>query len=64
MSQIKELMPNLSLKCCLHFPLFTSGKTNGDPDCEPPVPVPTPSFPENISQETKARVEEEAYNKG
>lgn len=44
--------------------LLENGKTNGDPDCEPPVPVPTPNFPEEISQETKARVEEEAYNKG
>ncbi|XP_055972202.1 inositol 1,4,5-triphosphate receptor associated 1 [Sorex fumeus] len=44
--------------------LLENGKTNGDPDCEPPVPVPTPSCPEEISQETKARVEDEAYNKG
>ncbi|XP_054998763.1 inositol 1,4,5-triphosphate receptor associated 1 isoform X2 [Sorex araneus] len=44
--------------------LLENGKTNGDSDCELPVPVPTPSCPEEISQETKTRVEDEAYNKG
>ncbi|XP_066107047.1 inositol 1,4,5-triphosphate receptor associated 1 isoform X1 [Saccopteryx bilineata] len=43
--------------------LLENGKTNGDPDCEASVPLPTPSCLEEISQETKARMEEEAYNK-
>uniref|UniRef100_A0A452S5W4 Inositol 1,4,5-triphosphate receptor associated 1 n=1 Tax=Ursus americanus TaxID=9643 RepID=A0A452S5W4_URSAM len=49
---------------CTSFPLLTSGKTNGDPDCEASAPMPTLSCLEEISQETKARMEEEAYNKG
>ncbi|XP_048644284.1 inositol 1,4,5-triphosphate receptor associated 1 isoform X2 [Marmota marmota marmota] len=44
--------------------LLENGKTNGEPDCEASAPVPPPSCLEEISQETKARVEEEAYNKG
>ncbi|XP_070482435.1 inositol 1,4,5-triphosphate receptor associated 1 isoform X4 [Equus przewalskii] len=44
--------------------LLENGKTNGDPDCEASAPVPTPSCLEEISQEAKARMEEEAYNKG
>lgn len=43
--------------------LLENGKTNGDPDCEASVPMPTPSL-EEISKETKARMQEEAYNKG
>ncbi|KAM6159223.1 LOW QUALITY PROTEIN: inositol 1,4,5-triphosphate receptor associated 1 [Rhynchocyon petersi] len=44
--------------------LLENGKTNGDPDCEASAPILTPSCMEEISQETKARIEEEAYNKG
>nr|XP_051707365.1 inositol 1,4,5-triphosphate receptor associated 1 isoform X2 [Oryctolagus cuniculus] len=44
--------------------LLENGKTNGDPDCDASVPAPPPSCLEEVSQETKARVEEEAYNKG
>nr|XP_012611264.1 protein MRVI1 isoform X1 [Microcebus murinus] len=44
--------------------LLENGKTNGDPDCEAPAPVPAPSCLEEVSQETKARMEEEAFNKG
>ncbi|XP_029770507.1 protein MRVI1 isoform X3 [Suricata suricatta] len=44
--------------------LLENGKTNGDPDCEASAPMPTLSCVEEISQETKARMEEEAYNKG
>ncbi|XP_070329483.1 inositol 1,4,5-triphosphate receptor associated 1 isoform X2 [Odocoileus virginianus] len=44
--------------------LLENGKTNGDPDCESSASVPTPSCLEGISQEAKARMEEEAYNKG
>lgn len=51
-------------KDALYFPLLTSGKTNGDLDCEASAPMPTPRCMEEISQETKARMEEEAYNKG
>lgn len=43
---------------------LTSGKANGDPDCEASAPMPTSSCLEEISQKTKARMEEEAYNKG
>lgn len=50
-------------KDTLYFPLLTSGKTNADPDCEASAPMPTLSCVE-ISQETTARMEEEAYNKG
>ncbi|XP_036773898.2 inositol 1,4,5-triphosphate receptor associated 1 isoform X2 [Manis pentadactyla] len=44
--------------------LLENGKTNGDPDCEASAPMPTSSCLEEISQKTKARMEEEAYNKG
>ncbi|XP_039719517.1 inositol 1,4,5-triphosphate receptor associated 1 isoform X7 [Pteropus medius] len=44
--------------------LLENGKTNGDPDCEASAPMPTPICLEEISQVTKARMEEEAYNKG
>lgn len=44
--------------------LLENGKTNGDLDCEASAPMPTPRCMEEISQETKARMEEEAYNKG
>nr|XP_012415817.1 PREDICTED: protein MRVI1 isoform X4 [Odobenus rosmarus divergens] len=44
--------------------LLEDGKTNGDPDCEASAPMPTLSCLEEISQETKARMEEEAYKKG
>ncbi|XP_044921768.1 inositol 1,4,5-triphosphate receptor associated 1 isoform X8 [Mustela putorius furo] len=44
--------------------LLENGKTNGDPDSEASAPMPTLSCLEEISQETKARMEEEAYNKG
>ncbi|XP_042815391.1 inositol 1,4,5-triphosphate receptor associated 1 isoform X9 [Panthera tigris] len=43
--------------------LLENGKTNADPDCEASAPMPTLSCVE-ISQETTARMEEEAYNKG
>ncbi|XP_016062092.1 PREDICTED: protein MRVI1 isoform X2 [Miniopterus natalensis] len=43
--------------------LLENGKTNGDPDCEASAPTPTPSCPEEISQETKAKMEEGTYNK-
>ncbi|XP_069325675.1 inositol 1,4,5-triphosphate receptor associated 1 isoform X2 [Eulemur rufifrons] len=44
--------------------LLENGKTNGDPECEAPAPVPTLSCLEEVSQDTKARMEEEAFNKG
>lgn len=44
--------------------LLENGKTNGDPECEASAPMPTPICLEEISQVTKARMEEEAYNKG
>ncbi|XP_040845057.1 LOW QUALITY PROTEIN: inositol 1,4,5-triphosphate receptor associated 1 [Ochotona curzoniae] len=44
--------------------LLENGKTNGDPECEASAPVPPPSCLEEVSQETKSKVEEEAYNKG
>ncbi|EGV97002.1 Protein MRVI1 [Cricetulus griseus] len=44
--------------------LLENGKTNAEADCEACVPVPLPSCLEDMSQETKARAEEEAYNKG
>ncbi|VFV23202.1 protein mrvi1 [Lynx pardinus] len=43
--------------------LLENGKTNADPDCEASAPMPTLSCVD-ISQETTARMEEEAYNKG
>ena len=50
-------------KDALYFPLLTSGKTNGDPACDASVPMPTPSCLQEISQETKAGMEEEGFNK-
>ncbi|CAH6792958.1 Mrvi1 [Phodopus roborovskii] len=44
--------------------LLENGKTNAEADCEACAPVPLPSCLEDTSQETKARAEEEAYNKG
>ncbi|KAM5223088.1 LOW QUALITY PROTEIN: inositol 1,4,5-triphosphate receptor associated 1 [Hipposideros larvatus] len=44
--------------------LLENGKTNGDPDCEASVPMPTPSCLEEISEAIKAKMQEEAYNKG
>uniref|UniRef100_A0A8C9DYX6 Inositol 1,4,5-triphosphate receptor associated 1 n=1 Tax=Phocoena sinus TaxID=42100 RepID=A0A8C9DYX6_PHOSS len=44
--------------------LLENGKTNGDLDCEASASVPIPSCLEGFSQETKARMEEEAYKKG
>ncbi|XP_008067475.1 protein MRVI1 isoform X2 [Carlito syrichta] len=44
--------------------LLENGKTNGDTDCEAPAPAPTLSCLVETGQETKARMEEEAYNKG
>ncbi|XP_017703435.1 PREDICTED: protein MRVI1 isoform X8 [Rhinopithecus bieti] len=44
--------------------LLENGKTNGDPDCEACAPALTLSCLEELSQETKARMEEEAYSKG
>ncbi|XP_008584946.1 PREDICTED: protein MRVI1, partial [Galeopterus variegatus] len=44
--------------------LLENGKTNGEPDCEAPAPAPTPGCLEEAGQETKAKAEEEAYNKG
>ncbi|XP_036905965.1 inositol 1,4,5-triphosphate receptor associated 1 isoform X2 [Sturnira hondurensis] len=43
--------------------LLENGKTNGDPDCEASVPMPTPSCLQEISQETKAGMQEEGFNK-
>ncbi|XP_032748793.1 protein MRVI1 isoform X3 [Rattus rattus] len=44
--------------------LLENGKTNAEANCEVGAPVPLPSYPEETSQEAKARAEEEAYNKG
>ncbi|NXU57010.1 MRVI1 protein, partial [Turnix velox] len=44
--------------------LLENGKTNGEPDCETSTSVLTQSGLEEISPETKAKIEEEAYNKG
>lgn len=44
--------------------LLENGKTNAEANCEVCAPVPLPSYPEETSQEAKARAEEEAYNKG
>ncbi|XP_036621276.1 inositol 1,4,5-triphosphate receptor associated 1 [Trichosurus vulpecula] len=48
--------------------LLENGKSNGDQDCEGPAPSAPPALTqsalEEISQEVKARIEEEAYNKG
>ncbi|NXU85338.1 MRVI1 protein, partial [Xiphorhynchus elegans] len=44
--------------------LLENGKSNGEPDCETSPSVLTQSGLEEISPETKAKIEEEAYNKG
>ncbi|NXE39968.1 MRVI1 protein, partial [Ptilorrhoa leucosticta] len=44
--------------------LLENGKSNGEPDCETSTSVLTPSGLEEISPQTKAKIEEEAYNKG
>ncbi|NWW89498.1 MRVI1 protein, partial [Rhynochetos jubatus] len=44
--------------------LLENGKTNGEPDCETSTSVLTQSGMEEINPETKAKIEEEAYNKG
>lgn len=41
-----------------------SGKPNSDPDCEHRPSASTESSLEEISPEAKAKIEEEAYNKG
>lgn len=60
--------PNIKISAvwfCFHF-LFClgSGKTNGEPDCETSTSAMTQSGLEEINPETKAKIEEEAYNKG
>uniref|UniRef100_A0A8C6JH29 Uncharacterized protein n=1 Tax=Melopsittacus undulatus TaxID=13146 RepID=A0A8C6JH29_MELUD len=44
--------------------LLENGKSNGDPACETATSVLTQSGLEEINPETKAKIEEEAYNKG
>ncbi|NWY36034.1 MRVI1 protein, partial [Sylvia atricapilla] len=44
--------------------LLENGKSNGEPECETSTSVLTQSGLEEISPETKAKIEEEAYNKG
>ncbi|NXY14587.1 MRVI1 protein, partial [Atrichornis clamosus] len=44
--------------------LIENGKSNGEPDCETSSSVLTQSALEEISPEMKAKIEEEAYNKG
>uniref|UniRef100_A0A8C2SWX0 Inositol 1,4,5-triphosphate receptor associated 1 n=1 Tax=Coturnix japonica TaxID=93934 RepID=A0A8C2SWX0_COTJA len=44
--------------------VLENGKTNGEPDCETSTSALTQSGLEEISPETKAKIEEEAYNKG
>uniref|UniRef100_F6ZXE4 Inositol 1,4,5-triphosphate receptor associated 1 n=1 Tax=Monodelphis domestica TaxID=13616 RepID=F6ZXE4_MONDO len=48
--------------------LLENGKSSGDQDCEGPTPSAPPALTqsgfEEISQEIKAKIEEEAYNKG
>ncbi|NXO19706.1 MRVI1 protein, partial [Cisticola juncidis] len=44
--------------------LLENGKSNGEPDCETSTSVLTQSGLEEISPEMKAKIEEEAYNKG
>ncbi|XP_030339855.1 protein MRVI1 isoform X3 [Strigops habroptila] len=44
--------------------LLENGKSNGEPDCETSTSVLTQSGLEEINPETKAKIEEEAYNKG
>uniref|UniRef100_A0A670HUF4 Inositol 1,4,5-triphosphate receptor associated 1 n=1 Tax=Podarcis muralis TaxID=64176 RepID=A0A670HUF4_PODMU len=58
------LMPSLIIKLSVFNFKFTSGKSNGDPESEPPPSAPVQSALEEISPEIKAKIEEEAYNKG
>ncbi|NWI10195.1 MRVI1 protein, partial [Crypturellus soui] len=44
--------------------LLENGKSNGEADCENSTSVLTQSGLEEINPETKAKIEEEAYNKG
>ncbi|XP_038187475.1 inositol 1,4,5-triphosphate receptor associated 1 isoform X2 [Arvicola amphibius] len=44
--------------------LLENGKTNAEADCEACAPVLLPSCLEDVSQESKARAEEEVYSKG
>ncbi|XP_010012557.1 PREDICTED: protein MRVI1, partial [Nestor notabilis] len=44
--------------------LLENGKSHGEPDCETSASVLTQSGLEEINPETKAKIEEEAYNKG
>ncbi|XP_009678511.2 inositol 1,4,5-triphosphate receptor associated 1 isoform X3 [Struthio camelus] len=44
--------------------LLENGKSNGEPDCEASTSMLTQSGLEEINPETKAKIEEEAYNKG
>ncbi|KAI6068106.1 Protein MRVI1 isoform X4 [Aix galericulata] len=44
--------------------LLENGKTNGEPDCETSTATLTQSGLDEINPETKAKIEEEAYNKG
>ncbi|XP_019470898.1 protein MRVI1 isoform X3 [Meleagris gallopavo] len=44
--------------------VLENGKTNGEPDCETSTSAMTQSGLEEINPETKAKIEEEAYNKG
>ncbi|KAM9605510.1 inositol 1,4,5-triphosphate receptor associated 1 isoform 9-T24 [Morphnus guianensis] len=44
--------------------LLENGKTNGEPECENSTSALTQSGLEEINPETKAKIEEEAYNKG
>ncbi|NXW34366.1 MRVI1 protein, partial [Phaetusa simplex] len=57
-----------TFQCCYFlfvcFFCLGSGKTNGEPDCETSTSALTQSGLEEINPETKAKIEEEAYNKG
>ncbi|XP_039196228.1 inositol 1,4,5-triphosphate receptor associated 1 isoform X1 [Crotalus tigris] len=44
--------------------VIENGKQNSDPDCEHPPSASTESDSKEISPEAKAKIEEEAYNKG
>ncbi|XP_068872817.1 inositol 1,4,5-triphosphate receptor associated 1 isoform X1 [Aphelocoma coerulescens] len=55
---------NLTSTPALPALLENSGKSNGEPDCETSTSVVTQSGLEEISPEMKAKIEEEAYNKG
>ncbi|KAK9410005.1 protein MRVI1 [Crotalus adamanteus] len=44
--------------------VIENGKRNSDPDCEHPPSASTESDSKEISPEAKAKIEEEAYNKG